>query len=59
MQRDNTRELLRRNGREEEMENDLLELTECECGMNVYDPSKCKCRDTRKDIFFLHNFIMI
>ncbi|CAF0842734.1 unnamed protein product [Rotaria sordida] len=42
--RDNTRELLRQTGREEEIENDLLELTECECGMNVYDPMKCKCQ---------------
>ncbi|CAF3755677.1 unnamed protein product [Rotaria socialis] len=41
--RDNTRELLRQNGQEEAIENDLITLSECECRMNVYDPIKCKC----------------
>ncbi|CAF0728077.1 unnamed protein product [Adineta steineri] len=53
--RDNTRELLRENGREEEMEIELLALTECGCGMDVYDPTKCKCR-AREGYFLLAQF---
>lgn len=26
------------------MENDLLALTDCECGMKIYDPTQCQCR---------------
>jgi hypothetical protein len=47
--------LLRQTGREEEIENDLLELTDCECEMNVYDPIKCKCQ-AREGYFLLAQF---
>jgi hypothetical protein len=47
--------LLRQNGRQEEIENDLLELTNCECGMNVYDPTQCKC-GAREGHFLLAQF---
>jgi hypothetical protein len=47
--------LLSRSGREEEIENDLMDLTECECGINVYDPVKCKCR-AREAHFLLAQF---
>ncbi|CAF1322352.1 unnamed protein product [Adineta ricciae] len=53
--RDNTRELLRENGREDEFESDLLDLTECTCGMDTYDPMKCKCR-AREGIMLLAQF---
>ncbi|CAF1065279.1 unnamed protein product [Adineta ricciae] len=53
--RDNTRELLRENGREDEFESDLLDLTECTCGMDTYDPAKCKCR-AREGIMLLAQF---
>ena len=55
VQRDNTRELLRENGREDEFESDLLDLTECTCGMDTYDPVKCKCR-AREGIMLLAQF---
>lgn len=55
LQRDNTRELLQKTGREEEIENELLDLTECECHMNVYDPTKCRCR-AREAHFLLAQF---
>ena len=33
----------------------MLALTECECGMDIYDPIKCKCR-AREGYFLLAQF---
>ncbi|CAF0892202.1 unnamed protein product [Didymodactylos carnosus] len=43
--RDNTIELLRQNGKSQQVEDELLSLAKCECNTgNIFEPTKCKCR---------------
>ena len=46
---------MHRNGREEEIESELLELSECECETNTNDLEKCHCR-ARETSFLLAQF---
>lgn len=46
---------MKKSGREEEIENELLESTECNCQMSVYDPNQCQCQ-AHEGLFLLAQF---